>query len=491
MVVKPHHGSSKLHLGELINEAISSIAPFSGLILTVTCCIIAAIRIYILDLLIPKLYSRNTLRGLTGTQIRSLTNHHVAAGTKILLIVLCGYPLLAITGAGKTPHTPYAPDSTVTLGDMMIVSSQLFTGMYIFELFYRDKVSIISCAHHIGAIVIAQSAIAMSIKFNHEKDAVYEFILCFIWGAFDVVAELCPHLAMIYYRVHVSDHQPKSGQENMVLNSRQQRTICIYTDGSGINGHVGAAAIAPALQASGVLAKRTAYMGAATTSTVYAAELRGLVLALEMLADVDMAASICCNCAVFTDNQAAIQALYNPKIPSGQYILVEAVRALDKLRSRGWDVQFRWVPAHIGITGNEAADRAAKEAAGFNATTKRHEPPSQEPDSLRILIATTKSTVRKTMKYEWDTAWQTAKHGRELFNLGCGQGRQTVRHILLECRNWVEERHKMWAGKQPCADLKRILCSSSTAVQAAKMIIRTGLLGQFQAVPSTVLQYIA
>ncbi|KAJ4146849.1 hypothetical protein LMH87_001408 [Akanthomyces muscarius] len=207
MVVKPHHGGSKLHLGELINEAISSIAPFLGLILTVTCCIIAAICIYILDFLIPKLYSRNTLRGLTGTQIRSLTNHHVAAGTKILLIVLCGYPLLAITGAGKTPHTPYAPDSIVTLGDMMIVSSQLFTGMYIFELFYRDKVSIISYAHHIGAIVIAQSAIAMSINFNHEKDAVYEFILCFIWGAFDVVAELRPHLAMIYYRVHVSDHQ--------------------------------------------------------------------------------------------------------------------------------------------------------------------------------------------------------------------------------------------------------------------------------------------
>lgn len=54
--------------------------------------------------------------------------------------------------------------------------------MYIFELFYRDKVSIINCAHHIGAIVIAQSAIAMSINFGHERDAVYELILCFIWG---------------------------------------------------------------------------------------------------------------------------------------------------------------------------------------------------------------------------------------------------------------------------------------------------------------------
>ncbi|OKL55294.1 hypothetical protein UA08_09424 [Talaromyces atroroseus] len=194
----------------------------------------------------------------------------------------------------------------------------------------------------------------------------------------------------------------------------EPETLRIYTDGSGINGHVGAAAVTPAVQANGIYSKRTQYMGTSST---------------------------------------------------------------------------------------------------------------------------TKSTIRRAMRNEWDLAWEKCKHGRELFRLGvrpgkaildthagahraissaitqmrtgkiglraylhainkadtnqcqCGQGPQTVRHILLECRNWVDERHRMWAGKSPCIDIKRILCNPPMAVQAAKMILRTGLLGQFRAVPSTVLKY--
>jgi hypothetical protein len=78
--------------------------------------------------------------------------------------------------------------------------------MYIFELFFRKTLSPIAILHHVGAVLIGQSAIALSLDLEHERNATMEFVLCLVWGIFDVLAEGWLNLAFILYRLKSNNH---------------------------------------------------------------------------------------------------------------------------------------------------------------------------------------------------------------------------------------------------------------------------------------------
>ena len=113
---------------------------------------------------------------------RSFLNHYIAGATKLAILIVAVYPFGAVAFGTADFHTPYIQGSVVTMGDLLLIAAQMLTGMFIFELIYRVKISPVSVAHHIGSIMVAQAAIAISIR--GEQEASIEFLLCTVWGEY-------------------------------------------------------------------------------------------------------------------------------------------------------------------------------------------------------------------------------------------------------------------------------------------------------------------
>ncbi|KAJ3552812.1 hypothetical protein NPX13_g11028 [Xylaria arbuscula] len=100
---------------------------------------------------------------------------------------------------------------------------------------------------------------------------------------------------------HVREDVEKAESDHQRELESGRNTLLIYTDGSGINGHTGAAAVCPKIRQT-----RKAYMGRDTVSTVYAGELQGINMALQLAQDQRQGRRRD-KAILYTDNQAAIR----------------------------------------------------------------------------------------------------------------------------------------------------------------------------------------
>ena len=97
---------------------------------------------------------------------------------------------------------------------------------------------------------------------------------------------------------------------------------------------------------------------------------------------------------IFPDLLSALQALKNFK--TDHPLLIQKQKLLHKVNADKKETIFMWVPGHIGIRGNEAADRAAKEAL------------KTEPTAGLVPFSNLKPLTSKYVCEVWQREWDEA-----------------------------------------------------------------------------------
>jgi len=72
------------------------------------------------------------------------------------------------------------------------------------------------------------------------------------------------------------------------------------------------------------------------------------------------------------------------------------------MENREWKIRFRWIKAHAGVSGNELADKLAKEASG---KTDIHISYNRIPKSV------IKRDLEDTSVEMWQREWETTNKG--------------------------------------------------------------------------------
>ena len=168
--------------------------------------------------------------------------------------------------------------------------------------------------------------------------------------------------------------------------SKKRIHSAIYTDGSKSDKGVGAAAIAQNI---------CMQVSLPHIASVFTAELVAIHSALDIISQERPSYSV-----IYCDSRSAISAIAQ-YTPTNQLVL--QIQALfHKLSVSGLSVELCWVPAHVGITGNERADAAAKEACSL-------------PVSLHDLpVGDWLITIKSLVFNDWQLSWDAIPNSNKL-----------------------------------------------------------------------------
>ncbi len=111
-----------------------------------------------------------------------------------------------------------------------------------------------------------------------------------------------------------------------------------------------------------------------------------------------------------TDSRAGLQVLQQPHPKDNVGLVTAILGSLQSITAQGRRVKLNWIPSHVGVLGNEAADAAAKRAAGGPQVT-RHVTPSLSQVKARARRAAARHahlTHRQLAGRKRQAAWYAA-----------------------------------------------------------------------------------
>ena len=88
--------------------------------------------------------------------------------------------------------------------------------------------------------------------------------------------------------------------------------------------------------------------------SAYTVEMLGVLVALKW---VESSQIVIC-----TDSASVLASMRSFYSSSRQGLLYEVLQSITRIVQQGRQIHFLWVPAHVGVKGNEKADKMAKKA---------------------------------------------------------------------------------------------------------------------------------
>ncbi|KAG0724394.1 hypothetical protein GWK47_040647 [Chionoecetes opilio] len=114
---------------------------------------------------------------------------------------------------------------------------------------------------------------------------------------------------------------------------------------------------------------------------------------------------------IHTDSWTGLQALQQPHPKDNVRLITTILGSLQSLVAQGRRVRLNWIPSHVGVRGNEAADAAAKRAASGPSVTMLHVPPSLQQlkaQARRAAAHCAHQTHRELEARKRQAAWYAA-----------------------------------------------------------------------------------